>query len=103
MENNVVPAGSYRIIVADLKNKKIVVDEEAICIVGAFTRVEDLSGKKVYTAHCIGFSIYKTGVAIATAEAAEEAAGKMKKGAHMSELRAFIEKVKRFFKKRESK
>ena len=103
MENNVVPAGSYRIIVADLKNKKIVVDEEAICIVGAFTRLEDLSGKKVYTSHCMAFSKYTAGAALFTAEAAEDAAVKMKKGAHMSELRAFIEKVKRFFKKREGR
>ena len=102
MENNVVPAGSYRIIVADLKNKKIVVDEEAICIIGGFSKVKDASSG-LCSAHWIGFSKYKTGVAIATAEAAEEAAGKMKKRAHMSEFRAFIEKVKRFFKKRESK
>lgn len=44
MENNVVPVGSYRIIVADLKNKKIVVDEEAICIVGGYSKVENLAG-----------------------------------------------------------
>lgn len=102
MENNVVPAGSYRIIVADLKNKKIVVDEEAICIVGGYSKVENLSSG-LCSAHCIVFSKCKTNLAIATAEAAEEAAVKIKKGAHMSELRAFIEKVKRFFKKREER
>ena len=100
MENNVLPAGSYRIIVADLKNKKIVVDEEAICIVGAFTKLEDLSGKKFYTSHYMALSKYTADAALFTAEAAEDAAVKMKKGAHISELRAFIEKVKRVFKKR---
>ena len=101
MENNVVPVGSYRIIVADLKSEKIVVDEEAICIVGAFTRLEDLSGKKVYTSYCMAFSKYTAGAALFTAEAAEDAACNMRKSAKAVDRKGFWEKVRKFFKKTE--
>lgn len=100
MENKELPEGCYRIIIADMKAEKIIVDEQAVCVVGGFSKVDDLTSG-LCSAHCIAFSKYKTGVAIKTAEAAEEAAEKMRRGALRTERNALWEKIKKLFKKSE--
>ena len=100
MENEILPKGCYRIIIADLNDKRIIVDERTVCIVGAFTTLDDNTGEKC-SANCMFFSKYTTGVALFTAESAEEAAIKMKTSVRKAEHRKFWEKIKNLFKKTE--
>ena len=99
MNKNELPDGHFRIIIADVNEKSILLNEEVVCICGAFTKLKDASAGLCST-HGMVLSKFMTDVAIATATGAEDAARRMKKGAKSVERRKIWKLIKEFFKKR---
>lgn len=100
VQNDILPAGRFRIIIADVDEEKIILNEEVVCICGAFTKLKNKS-TGLCSVHDMVLSKYATDIAVKTAKGAEDAARKMKKGAKAVDRGSFFKMIKNLFKERE--
>ncbi len=99
MNNKDMPTGRFRIIIADVEEERILLNEEVVCICGAFTKLNDATSGRC-SIHGMVLSKYATDIAIKTAEGAKDAVRKMKKGARAVDRKSFFKMIKKLFKER---
>ncbi len=100
VQNDVLPTGRFRIIIADVEEERILLNEEVVCICGAFAKLKDASSD-LCSVHGMVLSKYNTDIAFKTAEGAKDAVRKMEKGARAVERRSFFKMIKKLFRKTE--